>query len=65
MTKHDQQFKEQGGMATMDPSFIRRWVISKVMTAQADEKRMFAKRQKAEKKRIKAGHRHVVEYFHQ
>jgi 2-hydroxychromene-2-carboxylate isomerase len=65
MTKHDQQFKEQGGMATMDPSFIRRWLISKVMTAQADEKRMLAKRQKAEKKRIKAGHRHVVEYFHQ
>ena len=65
MSKHDQQFKEQGGMATMDPSFIRRWLISKVMSAQADEKRMLARRQKVERKRSKAGKRHIVEYFHQ
>lgn len=65
MTKQDQQFKEQGGMATMDPSFLRRWVISKVMSSQADEKRMVAKRKNVEKKRVKGGQRHKVEYFHQ
>lgn len=65
MANSDQQFKEQGGIATMDPSFIRRWLISKLMSVQASEKRMLAKREKAERQRIKTGRRHVVEYFHQ
>lgn len=59
------QFREQGGAATMDPSALRRWVTSRVMTLVGSEKRMLAKRQKEEEKRRKANAVHRVEYFHQ
>lgn len=65
MVKSRQQFQDQGGIATSNPNFIRRWVISKLMTMLASEKRMQAKRDKAEQQRIRAGRRHVIEYFHQ
>ena len=65
MTKPDTQFKDQGGAATMDPSVLRRWVVSRIMSNQASEQRMLAKRVKAEKKRANSGTRHSVEYFHQ
>ncbi|MBE1298622.1 MAG: 2-hydroxychromene-2-carboxylate isomerase [Alteromonadaceae bacterium] len=65
MAQQEQQFQEQGGIATMDPSPIRRWIISKLMTMQASEKRMLKKRDKAERTRQKLGGAHVVEYFHQ
>jgi 2-hydroxychromene-2-carboxylate isomerase len=54
MPKREHGFKDQGGVATMDPSALRRWIMSKVMSAQADENRMHAKRNKAERKRVKA-----------
>lgn len=65
MTQAKSQFKEQGGIATMDPSAFRRWVISKLMSMLASEKRMQSKRKKAEKQRLKTGQPHLVEYFHQ
>lgn len=65
MTKPKQHFQEQGGIATMDPIPFRRWVISKLMSAQANESRMQAKRNKAERHRKKKQQPHVIEYFHQ
>ena len=65
MTQSAQEFKEQGGIATMDPSVFRRWLISKIMTRLASEKRLLANRENAERKRQKRGAAHVVEYFHQ
>lgn len=59
------EFAEQGGIATMDPSRLRRWVISKLMTSLASEANMLKKRVKAEKLRKKGRLPHVVEYFHQ
>ena len=59
------EFKEQGGIATMDPSRLRRWVISKLMTRLGDESIMLKKRAKAEKVRKKNSAPHVIEYFHQ
>jgi len=60
-----QQFKEQGGAATMDPSAAFRWLSSKVMTHVISPQRQSKKRAKIEKHRRAAGARHVVEYFHQ
>ena len=34
-----EQFKDQGGAATMDPSALLRWVTSKVMTYVISPKR--------------------------
>ena len=60
-----EQFKEQGGAATMDPKPIRRWITSKLLTKLVTEKRLINQRAKTEKQRVKAGQAHVVEYFHQ
>jgi len=60
-----QQFKEQGGAATMDPSPARRWLTSKMMTSLSSKNRQLRKRKKAESKRVKLGEPHTVEYFHQ
>ena len=65
MVEKTQAFKDQGGIATMDPSVFRRWLISKVMTRLASEERMVAQRRKAEARRQKQGGAHLVEYFHQ
>lgn len=65
MAQQEQQFQEQGGIATMDPSPLRRWIISKLMTMQASEKRMLKKPDEAKRQRQKLGGAHVVEYFHQ
>ena len=59
------EFKEQGGIATMDPSWLRRWIISKLMTRLSSEQHMLKKREKAEKNRAKQNAPHTVEYFHQ
>ena len=60
-----EQFKDQGGAATMDPSAFRRWatsrVLSRIIRPGADERR----HAKAEKERVSAGEPHRVEYFHQ
>ncbi len=63
--KTEKQFKEQGGAATMDPSIVRRWLTSKLMTRMASAKAQKRARAKAEQKRQKANAAHIVEYFHQ
>ncbi len=60
-----EQFKEQGGAATMDPSWFRRWFTSKFVTTVVQPGRLDKKRAAAEKKRIKQKAPHRVEYFHQ
>lgn len=60
-----QQFEEQGGVATMDPSPVLRWLTSTVMTRLSRPEQLTKKRTKFERQRARAGARHVVEYFHQ
>ena len=60
-----EQFQDQGGVATMDPSPLARVVGSFVMRRVADPRRAATRRRRAERKRRRAGQRHVVEYFHQ
>ena len=60
-----EQFKEQGGAATMDPSALMRWLTSMVMSRVVSTKRLEKKRTKAEKHRQANNQPHVVEYFHQ
>ena len=60
-----EQFKDQGGAATMDPSALLRWVTSKVMTYVVSPKRLAKNRIKVEKQRQANNQRHTVEYFHQ
>ena len=59
------QFKEQGGAATMDPSPLTSWITSRVMTRLSSAGRVNKQRSKIEEQRVKDGHPHVVEYFHQ
>ena len=60
-----EQFKEQGGAATMDPSALMRWLTSMVMSRVVSTKRLEKRRTKAEKHRQSNNQPHVVEYFHQ
>lgn len=60
-----EQFRDQGGAATMDPGPLARWLTSKVMTRLFSPARVDKRRAAAEKTRIKQGARHRVEYFHQ
>lgn len=60
-----EQFKDQGGVATMNPSRLLRWITSRIMTRMSDPIRLANKRNKFEKQRKKSGQSHVVEYFHQ
>ena len=60
-----EQFKDQGGMATMDPSLLMRWLTSRVMSRVSRTAHVEARHAKAEQARIKAGAPHHVDYFHQ
>ena len=60
-----QQFQDQGGAASMDPNPLVRWLTSTIMTRLSRPQRWEKRRAQSEKQRIKAGHPHVVEYFHQ
>ena len=60
-----EQFKEQGGAATMDPSRLKRWLTSRVMTRAVDPQRLANQRAAAEKARVREQAPHRVEYFHQ
>ena len=60
-----EQFKDQGGAATMDPNPVLRFLTSKVMSHISQPAFLEKKRRKAEQARQKAGRGHVVEYFHQ
>ena len=59
------QYKDQGGLETMDPSALQRWAISMVLRRMASSDRVRRRRAKAERRRRKAGRGHVIEYFHQ
>ena len=60
-----QQFEDQGGAASSEPSRFKRWIGSKVMQSVASLERLNRKREKAEKRRVKKGQPHRVEYYHQ
>jgi 2-hydroxychromene-2-carboxylate isomerase len=60
-----EQFKDQGGMATMDPSHLMRWLTSRVMSRLSRAAYVDARHAKAEQTRVKAGAPHRVDYFHQ
>ncbi len=59
------QFQDQGGFATMDPSAFMRWLSSAVVRGVCSPQRLEKQRAKVEAARLKAGTGHVVEYFHQ
>ncbi len=60
-----EQFKEQGGAATMDPSRLRRWLTSRLITGLVRPGRLEKSQARAERERVKAGLPHTLEYFHQ
>ena len=60
-----EQFKDQGGVATMDPSNLTRWLTSRLMTRISGPAAMAARHRKAEQARVKAADPHRVDYFHQ
>jgi hypothetical protein len=60
-----EQFSDQGGAATMDPSPLYRWLTSTVMGRICSPQRLEKQRAKTEGARLKTGAPHVVEYFHQ
>ncbi|MEP4485139.1 MAG: DsbA family protein [Halioglobus sp.] len=59
------EFREQGGAATMDPSGFRRWITSKVLRSVVSPKRLASVESKAERVRSQSGSPHQIEYFHQ
>ena len=59
------QLADQSGVASSNPTRLKRWLTSKVMTVLSNENKMLAKRDKAERLRKKNNYRHHVEYFHQ
>lgn len=49
----------------MDPSPVRRWLTSKMMSRLVSEKAQLKSRELAEQKRQQAGLPHTIDYFHQ
>ncbi len=60
-----EQFKEQGGAATMDPSRLRRWLTSRLISWLVRPGGLEKLQARAERERVKAGLPHTLEYFHQ
>ncbi|MEM9257242.1 MAG: DsbA family protein [Pseudomonadota bacterium] len=60
-----EQFKEQGGAATMDPSALTRWMTSRFVSRLVRPGALERARAAEETARLAAGKPHVVEYFHQ
>ena len=60
-----EQFKEQGGVATMDPNYLTRWLTSRLMTRISRPAAVAARHLKAEQIRARSGAPHRVDYFHQ
>jgi 2-hydroxychromene-2-carboxylate isomerase len=60
-----EQFKEQGGAATMDPSRLLRWLTSRFVSSLVKPGRVEKIEARAERQRIKNGLPHRLEYFHQ
>jgi 2-hydroxychromene-2-carboxylate isomerase len=61
----EQQFKDQGGAASSEPSGLRRWLTSKMMRRLSDPARRDRKRQRFESRRKRRKEPIIVEYFHQ
>ena len=59
------QFQEQGGAATMDPSPLRRWFFSAFIKRMLRPERLQKRRVKFERQRCRANARHRVEFFYQ
>ncbi|MEO0424211.1 MAG: DsbA family protein [Pseudomonadota bacterium] len=59
------QFENQGGAANMDPSALRRWLLSKYLSFRFSDGQRTKRRRRAEKRRRAESRPHVVEYFHQ
>ena len=60
-----EQFKDQGGLAGMDPNPLLRWLGYAFLRRVCSLERLQKRRLKTERARRKAGEPHVVEYFHQ
>ena len=60
-----EQFQEQGGAATMDPSPFRRWFFSAIINRMLRPERLAQKREKFEQQRRKTAAPHRVEFFYQ
>lgn len=60
-----EQFQDQGGAASMSPSPLKRWLMSKVVNQVTSLRHRDKQRLKLENRRQKEGRKHVVEYFHQ
>lgn len=60
-----EEFGDQGGFASMNPSALYRFLASKVMTRMWSVTALEKRRQRAEKKRRRRGAPHRVVYFHQ
>lgn len=60
-----EQFSEQGGVATMDPNAVTRWLTSQTIRQLIKPQRLTKQRLKIEKHRVAKGDQHIVEYFHQ
>ena len=58
------QFKEQGGVSTMDPPAYKRWIASQMLKNYVSFSGTDKRRLKEEKKRVKEKSPHRVEYFH-
>jgi len=59
------QITQQKGAASSNPSGLKRWFLSTLMTHAISDARLVRQRARAEANRKKEGRRHVVEYFHQ
>jgi 2-hydroxychromene-2-carboxylate isomerase len=55
----------QGGAASNNPSGIKRWFLSRLMTHAISDERQARQRVRKEARRRKDGRAHLVEYFHQ
>lgn len=55
----------QKGVSSSTPSFIKRWVLSRLMTYLGSTHYQTRLRKKREKRRLRESRNHVVEYFHQ
>ena len=60
-----EQFTEQGGASTMDPSRLRRWLTSRLLSALVKPGRLQRAEDKAERQRVASKLPHRLEYFHQ
>ena len=58
------QFKEQGGVSTMDPPAFKRWIASQMLKNYVSFSGTNKRRIKEEKKRVREKSPHRVEYFH-